>query len=478
MRVLSLILVLAALALEATATVPTITEEGNYSIAKGYKIYSETLSEDRAFYVSTPIDYDQSDSTYPVLILLDGKQNIEHSVASARMLAQWRGIPGIIVVAIPSTNRVRDFTPSKDANYSSESGGASNFATFIENEIMSFVDANYRTHPYRIIEGHSLGGAFVLSQFLQNNAFYNAYIAIGPSLWWNDWELVKQVEDNWQSTINSETPIFLGIGQLDGGGMQQDLTRFANAISRGNSNVEHRAFPNEGHMSATLPSVYDGLAHIFKGAIYSEKQWGDFNPESFLKFLKTAQSTYGSSAKQTGEVFAALANHLIAKKDYAGAIVVLKENLKHYPENLFNYEELANAYALNDQSDMAISVYRDAILAASNEQSDSDGLQHKYKTAIKLIEEPAIYSREQLLKFEGCYQSEPTKRFDFYVENEQLFGRREGWQDFRLFNGEANQFYMRVQPGLTFEFEQEQVRFSAFGIDYNYSRIECGELVL
>ena len=160
-----------------------VIQQTGYTIASKFSINSSILNEDRTFFVSLPESYDKSGSTYPVLLLLDGAQNLEHSVASARMLSKWKGTPEVIIVAIPSINRVKDFTPTKDVSYANGSGGADKFAMFIEKELMEFVDKHYRTHPFRILEGHSLGGLFAADQFLTQNSFYNAYIIISPALW-------------------------------------------------------------------------------------------------------------------------------------------------------------------------------------------------------------------------------------------------------------------------------------------------------
>ena len=76
-------------------------------------------------------------------------------------------IPELIIVALPNTRRTRDLTPThairdysgKEEPNFSFSGGGESFLRFMEEELMPHIEAKYRTQPYRILVGHSLGGA-------------------------------------------------------------------------------------------------------------------------------------------------------------------------------------------------------------------------------------------------------------------------------------------------------------------------------
>ena len=148
-------------------------KSGAVTIGATDSIYSATLKENRKFLVYTPPSY--NDTTYlprryPVLYLLDGDAHF-HSVTG---LIQILGtgingtfvVPEMIVVAIPNTNRSRDMTPTRtdrDANGKPQpalasTGGMPNFLTFIKTELIPRIERDYRTAPYRVFVGHSLGG--------------------------------------------------------------------------------------------------------------------------------------------------------------------------------------------------------------------------------------------------------------------------------------------------------------------------------
>ena len=87
-------------------------------------------------------------------------------------------MPEMIVVGIQNTNRTRDMTPTKTE--SANSGGGENFMKFIETEVMPMVEKNYRTQPFKIFAGHSLGGLTVIYSFVSRPDLFNAYIAASP----------------------------------------------------------------------------------------------------------------------------------------------------------------------------------------------------------------------------------------------------------------------------------------------------------
>ena len=106
------------------------------------------------------------------------------------MSGRW---PEMIVVGITNTNRDKDLKPTitnLDGVVDLNSGGGGNFMNFIENELIPHIDSIYPTAPYRIFSGHSLGGLTVINTLLNNTQLFNAYIAIDPSLWWNNQTLL------------------------------------------------------------------------------------------------------------------------------------------------------------------------------------------------------------------------------------------------------------------------------------------------
>ena len=148
------------------------------------------MNERRPLFISKPAGYEQGTERYPVLYLLDGETHFHHATGIARFLAESGRIPALLVVGVASTNRNRDLTPpsqaGNDLRFSPGGGGADAFLRFLSEELIPYVEANYRTRSYRILVGHSFGGLFAVYALTTRPRVFNAYIAISPSLHWNN----------------------------------------------------------------------------------------------------------------------------------------------------------------------------------------------------------------------------------------------------------------------------------------------------
>ena len=145
------------------------------TLGHAHTIQSAVLDEDREVQVALPESYGRTTIAYPVIFLLDGSSHLLHASATARFLADARNrIPEMIVVALPNTNRNRDLTPGP---------GAAAFQRVLAEEVIPWVERNYRAAPERILVGHSLGGSFAVHTFLNRAELFDAYVAASAPVW-------------------------------------------------------------------------------------------------------------------------------------------------------------------------------------------------------------------------------------------------------------------------------------------------------
>lgn len=162
---------------------PIFSQESDKNIIAGkqFKVFSKTLNEDRPILISLPYGYGQSQKRYPVIYITDGSEyRLQASGGLIKYLSNNK-IPEMICVFIPNTNRGRDLS-YYPMDQLPGSGSGRNFARFINEELIPYIDKNYRTTSYRTLVGYSAGGEFVLYTMFDYPETFNAIIAASPSI--------------------------------------------------------------------------------------------------------------------------------------------------------------------------------------------------------------------------------------------------------------------------------------------------------
>src|SRR5512141_808842 len=119
------------------------------SIGESQRIHSSQVNEDREYKVYLPHSYKWAqDKRYPVLYVLDGNEHFSHSAASVDFLSEQGEVPEMIVVAVASTVRIRDFTQTDWSSHWVGGGGADKFRSFLSKELIPEIDKTYRTQNF------------------------------------------------------------------------------------------------------------------------------------------------------------------------------------------------------------------------------------------------------------------------------------------------------------------------------------------
>ena len=177
----------------------------------------------------------EENQTFPVLYVLDGgiEQDFLHIAGLGQLGALSWTFEAPIIVGIKTDNRRYQLTPPvTDPRYSEfedTSGGAEEFHAGIETDIIPFIENNFPTTARRALIGESLAGLFVVREFLRHPNTFTDYIAISPSLWWDDRALVREAANLLTSHDDSPRKLYLTMAD-EGGTMQDGLERLINAL--------------------------------------------------------------------------------------------------------------------------------------------------------------------------------------------------------------------------------------------------------
>lgn len=220
---------------------------------------STTTGLDYQIFVSLPEDYDMTrvSRTYPVIYLLDANYYFGAINDFIRVENLVQELPKVIVVGIgypenPLQGRVTDMLENP-----------STFLEFISDELIPFVDENYKTRTNeRTIVGHSLGGQFVLFTLFNRVDLFQSYIAASPGS--PSWRSMIQIEADFADE-NSSLPVRLFMSASE-----QELVEiepmFSAIESRNYEGLALTFFNVEDatHVSSAIPAFTYGLRYVFR----------------------------------------------------------------------------------------------------------------------------------------------------------------------------------------------------------------------
>jgi predicted alpha/beta superfamily hydrolase len=174
-------------------------------------------------------------SGWPLLILTDGNATFPFAAASLATQAPYptatnTGWGVLAAIGYPGDDfydgvrRSWNLTPPPGRSYPPYTadgaplitGGAANFLSFIETDLLPQIAAKVSVDPdRRALFGHSFGGLFTLYALFMRPALFGKWIAASPSIYWEDGEILK-VEAQRDITPGKTSFLHLSAGGYEG----------------------------------------------------------------------------------------------------------------------------------------------------------------------------------------------------------------------------------------------------------------------
>ncbi len=245
------------------ASAPNASTAQPLVIGETFTIESKVLAETRRINVYLPPGYAKSDAKLPVLYMPDGgmAEDFLHVAGLVQVGVGNETMRPFILVGIENTERRRDLTGptenAKDKTIAPRVGGSALFRRFIRDELMPDVNKRYRTTDETAIVGESLAGLFVVETFFLDPDLFDIYIAIDPSLWWNDHKLVDGAAASLYARPRNNKSVFLAsssefIGDVDQTKVLADVFK---ADAAAGVNWHYEAMPQEKHATIYQPAA-------------------------------------------------------------------------------------------------------------------------------------------------------------------------------------------------------------------------------
>ena len=235
-------------------------------------IKSSATGHDYDIYIRFPEKYSQSAKKYPVLYVLDGQWDFKLLDSIYGGLYYDDFIPEMLIVGItytgidPDYERLRaiDYTPK---GYIPGSGGAPKFLVFFRDELIPFIDANYRVDPaQRVLMGSSFGGSFTLYAMFAAPELFSGYVAASPAVPYGDWAVVRQEAGYASQHTDLPVRLFLSVGEIEE--LAQPVKDFMETLRERNYTgleMETLVIAGERHAGNKPEAFNRGLRFIFQG---------------------------------------------------------------------------------------------------------------------------------------------------------------------------------------------------------------------
>jgi len=356
-------------------------------------IRSQVLDEDRRVYVQLPEGYDNSHTSYPVVVVLDGEWLFELVRAHVRFHSEYEvmdvSIPKMIVVGIENIDRDNDYVPTEDPNDPPDfdtAGEADAFLRFLDVELFPLLDREYRTTPARTVVGWSFGGLAAMYSAVAMPDLFNSHLCIGPAIWW-DGDLV--VEMYREASFDQPKRMVVTLGSSEEGGwVHTSTTRLLDQLDRepiAGLELTHFVIDGVGH-SWGIPSAIDrGLRELFRGFIPAE----EVSSSSLVEieaYYKALSETWGFHVAPPISVMQSLAMKEHSDGNVEKAITTLELLIAYEPDAALAHYYLGKYNEGLARQERALECYRNALAAELRRDVPKGIYLQAYRRAVEQAE--------------------------------------------------------------------------------------------
>lgn len=351
-------------------------------------IYSNILGEKRDFWVKFPDNYDpSSNEKYAVIYLMDGF-SLKSTLEAVYDNYWGHYLPHMILVGVSNRkNRTRDLTTSqikmrRGSAFDYETGGAETFTKFMEEELIPYIDSKYPTIAYRTLIGHSHAGQFTINMLMNHAHLFQNYIAIDPTLDWDNQKLLKQAKEKFKTEDYNGKSLFVSLAaemlhiqneSITIDNVMSDTSEFSLparsiiefsqlAKSQNQLNFSWKVYHEDLHGTVPLPTLRDGLIFLFEWYQFKSPQKFN-NPETpieeLVSLLKEQEQIY---TENFGVPTAPMVDEMLNGYGYMNmqmgqpekAFMFFEMNIKQNPNSANAYDSMAEFYESQNDKENAL----------------------------------------------------------------------------------------------------------------------------
>lgn len=353
-----------------------------------HTIVSEVFDTDRKINVFLPERYFR-DTTQTLIVayVLDAQSDDFWNMVKGNigyLVRQYQVIP-MIAVGIVSEDRGEEFDPDSEE-----------LKQHLQYEVFPLIEKEYRVNKFRIIIGHSWGGAFVGNiLFSEDNDLFKGYIGISPSLGANDEIILNNADSILKQKRTFGKYFYCSSGDI---GYRENETyseilkmdsifqMFPNETLSWNYEV----FNNTDHWSCVVPSINSGLIRLSRNYFADQKQMEDFEKSGknnlrtqIEEFNKLKSQKFGFSFEPSHEYLRFVADDFREQKKYEAAKELYLLSIERGDNHVVSYFNLAQTCESLGQAELSKANYLKSLSLLEEQKKDlSNSFYNALKTEI------------------------------------------------------------------------------------------------
>jgi len=334
-------------------------------IGQSLTMTSKILNREVTVLISVPDGYNVSSTNYPVLYDLNSFL-FTYACGTAELLARTSNIPNMIVVGVPALEG--GYVPTPFEERGENPSGADLSIKFLKEELIPFVEKNYRTNTFRILYGHSVGGLFTMYTLFNHPDMFTAYIAGSPWFQTNNQYWLKNIEKMAKVRKLDDKFLFMTVGKEE---TELTLDTFKELEKWMNDKpiaglTWKSAWVEGDHSSMVGRNTYDGLLFIFSGWKMPNEILRNADVEKIEEYLKTNTTKWARYGFGPNDILQerrvnSMGYQLLSRNEYEKAVKMFSYNIKRFPKSFNAHDSLGEAYMIMGEKEKAIKYYKLAI---------------------------------------------------------------------------------------------------------------------
>ncbi|NDI98675.1 alpha/beta hydrolase [Flavobacterium sp. LaA7.5] len=225
---------------------------------------SRVFNDTRVVTVVTPTLYEKNENkTYPLLILLDGEYLVDPFEGILSYTSYWDDLPQVIIVGVNHDGAEgREFDTQTYQSTGLPEGQGDQFYQFIANELIPYMEKNYRVAPFKVVAGHNLTAGFLNFFLYREKPVFNAYVSFSPIL---PVEMDKRVPEVLKE-VKQPTYYYMATASGDVKNIKQKIDTLnvnIKAIENPQLKYKFEEFEGASHYSLVALGIPNSLYFIF-----------------------------------------------------------------------------------------------------------------------------------------------------------------------------------------------------------------------